>query len=82
MRVASLWGAVIGVEKTVVEDVEFDEERGVIVVSVRPAARGTGSVWGVPTAGSRVMTRALVDAVGGRWMWARWSPSLRRTRRG
>ncbi len=32
----------LGVEKTVVEDVEFDEDEGVVVVSVRPVARQRG----------------------------------------
>ena len=42
MRVATLWRAVVGVEKAVVEDVEFDEEQGCVVVSVRPTARARG----------------------------------------
>ncbi len=39
MRADSLWRAVLGVEKTVIEDVEYDEDAQVVVVSVRPAAR-------------------------------------------
>lgn len=37
MRNARLWAGLLGVEKTVVERVEFDEDEGVVVVSVRPA---------------------------------------------
>jgi transposase len=39
VRADSLWRAVLGVEKTVIEDVEYDEDAQVVVVSVRPAAR-------------------------------------------
>jgi transposase len=37
VRNARLWAALLGVEKTVVERVEFDEDDGVLVASVRPA---------------------------------------------
>jgi transposase len=39
---ATLWRALLGVEKTVVEDIEFDEEEGLLVAHVRPrkGARG------------------------------------------
>lgn len=42
MQNATLWGALLGVEKTVVEDIEFDEEAGLLVAHVRPrkGARG------------------------------------------
>lgn len=36
MRNASLWRAVLCVENTVVEDVEFDEQAQILVVHVRP----------------------------------------------
>ncbi|WP_326562955.1 ISL3 family transposase [Micromonospora sp. NBC_01796] len=36
MRNARLWARLLGVEKTVVEGVEFDEDAGVVVASVRP----------------------------------------------
>lgn len=36
MRNARLWAGLLGVENTVVERVEFDEDDGVIVASVRP----------------------------------------------
>ncbi|RZT07487.1 transposase [Kribbella sp. VKM Ac-2569] len=42
MRADSLWRAVLGVEKTVVEDVVFDRVGLVVVVSVRPVARERG----------------------------------------
>jgi transposase len=37
VRNARLWARLLGVEKTVVERVEFDEHEGVVVVSARPA---------------------------------------------
>lgn len=42
MRNASLWRALLGVEKTVVEDVEFDEDAGLVIVHVRPQRAGRG----------------------------------------
>jgi transposase len=42
VRADSLWRAVLGVEKTVIEDVWFDEDEQVVVVSVRPVARLRG----------------------------------------
>lgn len=36
MRSARLWARLLGVEGTVVEDVDFDDERGALVVAVRP----------------------------------------------
>jgi transposase len=39
VRDASLWGALLGVEKTVVEGVDFDAENELLVVSVRPRSR-------------------------------------------
>lgn len=42
MRNATLWRALLGVEKTVIERVEFDEDEGVVVASVRPARRVAG----------------------------------------
>ncbi len=39
MQNATLWRALLGVEKTVVEDVEFDEDEQVLVAHVRPARR-------------------------------------------
>ena len=48
MRDGRLWAGLLGVEKTVVERVEFDEDAGVVVAHVRPvrAARGRCGVCG------------------------------------
>ena len=46
MRDARVWHALLGVEKTVIEDVEFDELDQVVVVQVRPA-RGAAARCGV-----------------------------------
>ena len=40
VRTATLWRAVLGVEKTVIESVEYDEEVEAVIASVRPARRG------------------------------------------
>lgn len=42
MRDVSLWQSLLGVEKTVVERVEFDEAADVLVAHVRPAAKQRG----------------------------------------
>ena len=42
MQNATLWRALLGVEKTVVESVEFDEDDGIVVASVRPTRRAAG----------------------------------------
>jgi len=39
VRKASLWQRLCGLERAVVEDVEFDADRGVVVVHARPNAR-------------------------------------------
>ena len=39
MQNATLWRALLGVEKTVVEDIEFDEDTELLVAHVRPRAR-------------------------------------------
>lgn len=36
MRNATLWRALLGVERTVIEEVEYDESEGVMVAYVRP----------------------------------------------
>jgi transposase len=36
---ATLWRALLGVEKTVIESVEYDDEEGVVVACVRPTRR-------------------------------------------
>jgi hypothetical protein len=61
MRKAKGIRAVLGVQGMVIEDVtvqvdpDVDEE--VLVVSVRPDARGVKSVRSVPSGGARAMTR-------------------------
>ena len=42
MRNASLWRALLGVEKTVVEDVEYDEDAEIVIAHVRPRRAGCG----------------------------------------
>ena len=42
MQNATLWRALLGVEKTVIEDVEFDEDEQVLVAHVRPSKRARG----------------------------------------
>ncbi|AXG12551.1 ISL3 family transposase [Intrasporangium calvum] len=39
MRDASLWRALLGVDKTVIEQVEFDEDEQLLVAQVRPRSR-------------------------------------------
>ncbi len=48
MRENSLWRGVFGVEKTIIEDVVFDEDEGHIVASVRPTARQRSRCAGPP----------------------------------
>ena len=42
MQNASLWRALLGVEKTVIEGIEFDEDEQLLVVHVRPRKRTRG----------------------------------------
>ena len=42
MRSARLWVRLLAVERTVVEDVDFDDERGALVIAVRPGFRERG----------------------------------------
>lgn len=42
MRGTSLWAALLGVEKTVIEDIEFDEHAELVVAQVRPRSRARG----------------------------------------
>jgi transposase len=39
---ATFWRALLGVEKTVVEEIEFDEDEQVLVADVRPGKRARG----------------------------------------
>ena len=49
MRNARVWRALLGVEKTVVEAVEFDEDAQVLVGQVRPVAGGAWPLRGLST---------------------------------
>jgi transposase len=42
VRDASVWRALLGVEKTVIERVEFDEDAELLVAHVRPTSRARG----------------------------------------
>ena len=42
MRDVSLWRGLLGVEQTVIERVEFDEDAEVLVAHVRPTKRQRG----------------------------------------
>lgn len=42
MRDASLWRALLGVEKSVLERIEYDEDEDLLVAQVRPTARARG----------------------------------------
>jgi transposase len=39
VRELSLWRALLGIEKSVIEDIEFDESAGEVIAHVRPVAR-------------------------------------------
>lgn len=45
MQKATLWRTLLGVEKTVVEEVEFDEDEELLIAHVRPRA-GSGKRCG------------------------------------
>ena len=47
MRAASLWAQIVGVQKAVVESVEFDEVDDALIISVRPVKGERVSVWSV-----------------------------------
>jgi transposase len=63
VRDASLWRALLGVEKTVIEDIEFDADAGVVVAHVRPARASKGRCG---TCGARA---AWYDRGEGRRRW-------------
>ena len=86
MRNVRLWRGLLGVDKrTVIEDIEFDEEGAdgaeLVVARVRPATRCFGA--GVAAAAARRpgMTGVRVGAGGGAWIGARcrwcWRPMRR-----
>jgi hypothetical protein len=77
---ATLWRALLGVEKTVVEDIEFDEaSRCWWRMCVPGRGRGLGPSV-VAASAEHLSTTAARDGVdGGRWTWARsrscWRPT-------
>ena len=48
MQNATLWRALLGVEKAVVEAIEFDEDEQLLVALFRPSRRAVEPVWSVP----------------------------------
>ena len=81
MQNATLWRAVLGVEKTVVEDVEFDEVEQVLVAHVRRGSTRPDAACGAGS-GAGAMTRARAGAGGEGWIWARSRSGWRPTRPG
>lgn len=63
MRDVSLWRGLLGVENTVIERVEFDEDQGVLVAHVRPTKRASGRC------GECGRRRPGYDAGAGRRRW-------------
>ena len=69
MQNASLWRALLCVESTVVEDVEFDEEAQVLVAHVRPRRQSQSTEGERADRGPRGMTVVRGGAAGGAWIW-------------
>jgi len=78
---ATLWRAPLGVEKTVVEDIEFDEAAQLLVSRVCGAEEGHALLpgAGAASAGRLPMTVARDAAGGGPWTWAPSRSSSRPT---
>ena len=81
MRDVTLWRAVFGVEKTVIEWIEFDQDAELLVAHVGRRS-GSGAGVGCVDVGALDMTPARVDARGGPWTWGRSVRCWRLTRRG
>ena len=81
MRFATIWQRLLGVERTVVEQVVFDEDEGAIVASVRPA-RAPPAAAGCVNVAAPGMTGARVGGGGGPSISGRSRPSWRLTPRG
>lgn len=81
MRNATLWRALLGVERTVIESIEYDEDAGEVAACVRPhdlAEAGAGSV-----VFGRCGTTAARDGGGGEpWTSGLSRCGWRPTRRG
>src|SRR6266496_2977016 len=73
VRFASVWRGLLGVERAVVEEVEFDAEAGVLVAHVRP---GKGARQRCGRCGRRA---ARYDRGDGRRRWRGlcWRPTRR-----
>lgn len=69
MRFAKLWQRLLGVERTVVEDVAFDEDDEVIVASVRPR-KGARRRCGICQRRCPGYDQGEAGGDGGRWTWA------------
>ena len=68
MRSTTVWPALLGVEKTVVERVEFDEDEEMLVAHVRPRRRSR-SRCGICRRPCPGYDRGEAGAGGGRWTW-------------
>lgn len=69
MRGAGIWAELLGLKLAVVEDVEFDEDVGVLVVSVRVPKRA-GNRCGRCRRPCRRFDDGHGSGDGGRWTWA------------
>ena len=66
-----VWRRLLGLcTKTVLEDVEFDEDVGVVVAHCVPSRGGVG-VAASADAARLAMTPGMVVVVGGGWIWGR-----------
>ena len=70
MRNARLWRALLGVEKTVVEEIDFDEGEQVLIAHVRPT-RSAVSRCGRCQRRCPRYDWVRAGAGGGAWIWAR-----------
>ena len=82
MRNASIWRALLCVENTVVEDVEFDDEAQVLVVHVQAATGEPGSMRNVRIEVPPGMTAARGGGGGVAWTWGPSRSSWKLTPRG
>ena len=81
MQKASVWAQLLGVQRTVVEKVEFDDGKDVVVCHFRPVRAervGVGSAGG----GVPAMTAVRAAGAGGRWIWDGRARTARPKRRG
>ena len=66
MRSARVWRALLGVEKAVIEDLEFDEDEQLLIARVRPSRRARGRC-GICVRPARGTTAGTAGGGGGRW---------------